>query len=123
MRKSFIILPTILLVLVFIISSPCDKYLSCTGKWMNILQYPGLWFLFLLPLSLFALVLNNQKHKFWLKFTGIFFAISMIFVFLAPEHDSAIVSLDQELANWFLLGLYSVISIVYFILQFLQNRK
>src|SRR3989344_7944689 len=80
MKKKFVILPALLLTLVFILSLPCDKYLTCEGKAMNILQYPGFWFLVLIPLSLLALTLNDQKHKFWLKFTGIFFAVSMFFV-------------------------------------------
>ncbi len=123
MKKKFIFLPIILLVLVFVFSLPCDKYLTCEGRAMDILQYPGLWFLILIPLSLLALTLTDEKHKFWLKFTGIFFAISMVIVFLLPEYDSAIVSVDRELGNWFFVGLYSFISIIYFIIQFVKNKK
>ncbi len=123
MKKKFIILPTSLLALVFITSLPCDKYLTCEGKLMNILAYPGFWFLVLIPLSLLALTLNDQKHKFWLKFTGIFFAVSMFIVFLMPEYGTGIVSVDRELTNWFFVGLYSFVSIVYFIVQFVKNRK
>ena len=123
MKKKFILLPILLLALVFIFSLPCDKYLTCEGNAMNILQYPGLWFLILIPLSIFSLILNDQKHKFWLKFTGIFFLISMFIVFLTPEYGTGIVSIDRELTNWFFVGLYSFISIVYFIVQFFKNRK
>lgn len=123
MKKKFIILPIVLLILTFALSLPCDKYLTCEGKAMDILQYPGLWFLVLVPLSLFALTLNDQKHKFWLKFTGIFFTISMIIVFLMPEYGTGIVSVDRELTNWFFVGLYSFVSIIYFIIQFLKKRK
>ena len=123
MKKKFIFWSVFLLALTFVFSAPCDKYLSCDGKLSNILAYPGLWFLILIPLSLLALTLNDQKHKFWLKFTGIFFAISMFIVFLMPEYGSGIVSVDRELTNWFFVGLYSFISIIYFIVQFFKNRK
>lgn len=124
MKKIFIILPVFLLVLVFIVSLPCDKYLTCEGKAMDILQYPGLWFLILIPLSLFALILNDQKYKFWIKFTGIFFALSMVIVFLMPETAGGIMlNPDREITNWFFVGLYSLISLIYFIVQFFKNKK
>lgn len=123
MKKKFIILPIFLLALVFIVSLPCDKYLTCEGGAMSILQYPGLWFLILIPLSVITLILSDQKHKFWLKFTGIFFMISMFIVFLTPEYDSGIVSVDRELINWFFVGLYSFVSIIYFIVQFTKRKN
>ncbi|HEY0221081.1 MAG TPA: hypothetical protein VGC58_02550 [Candidatus Paceibacterota bacterium] len=123
MRKISIFLPATLVILFLILSLPCDKYLTCEGKAMDILQYPGLWFLILVPLGLFSLILNDQKHKSWLIFTGVFFSASMFFVFLLPEYDSAIVSMDKELGNWFFAGLYTFISIIYFIVQFFKNRK
>lgn len=122
-KKIIIIIPIVLLVLTFTFSLPCDKYLTCEGKAMDVLQYPGLWFLILIPLSLLALTLNDQKHKFWLKFTGIFFAVSMFIVFLMPEYGTGIVSIDRELTNWFFAGLYFFISVVYFIVQFIKNQQ
>ena len=123
MKKSFIILPIVLFVLVFVLSLPCDKQFSCSGPLSNYVNYPGLWFLVLIPLSLLALTLKDQKHKFWLKFTGIFFALSMILVFMMPENAGGIMlNPDRESANWFLVGLYVFISIIYFIVQFF-NRK
>ena len=102
---------------------PCDEQLSCNGPLSNYVGYPLLWFLVFIPLTLLALTLNDQKHKFWLKFTGIFFALSMFIVFLTPEYDPGIVSVDRELINWFFVGLYSLISITYFVVQFFKNRK
>ncbi|MCX6752687.1 MAG: hypothetical protein NTZ87_04300 [Candidatus Nomurabacteria bacterium] len=124
MKKKFIILPIFLLILVFVVSLPCDKQLTCSGPLSNYVNYPGLWFLVLIPLSLLALTLNDRKHKFWLKFTGIFFAISMFFVFLIPETARGIMlNPDRESANWFFVGLYSFISIIYFFVQFFKNKN
>jgi hypothetical protein len=124
MKKKIIILPIFLLALVFVFSLPCDKYLTCQGKAMDILQYPGLWFLILIPLSLLALTLNDQKHDLWLKFTGIFFVVAMFFVFIMPETATGIMlNPDRESTNWFFAGLYVLISIIYFIAQFFKNRK
>lgn len=124
MKKKFIILPIILLVLVFVFSLPCNKYLTCEGKAMDILQYPGLWFLILIPLSLFAIILSDQKHRLWLKFTGMFFIVAMFFVFSMPEMSGSFIpDLDRETTNWFFIGLYSFISIIYFIFQFFRKNE
>lgn len=123
MKKKFTCYVVGFFVIDILLSLPCDKNLACDGPSAIYFQYPSLWVLILVPLSLLAIALNDQKYKFWLKFTGIFFATSMIVVFLMPEYDSAIVSVDRELTNWFFLGLYSFISIVYFIVQFFKNKK
>jgi magnesium-transporting ATPase (P-type) len=124
MKKKFLILAILLLASVFLVSLPCDKYLSCEGKAMDTLQYPGLWFLIMIPLGLLALTLNDQKHRSWLIFTGCFFVVSIIIVFLMPETAGGIMlNPDRESTNWFFAGLYSFISIIYFIVQFFKNRK
>ena|SRR3989344_897991 len=123
MKKKFPVCVLIVFVLYIILSLPCHGNLVCTGPATTYLEYSLLWILILIPLSLLALTLNDQKHKFWLKFTGIFFAVSMFIVFLMPEYDTGIVSVDRELTNWFFVGLYSFISVVYFIVQFFKNRK
>jgi hypothetical protein len=123
MKKIFVLTPFILLALVLLLSVPCDKYLSCTGSLSGVLSYPGQWFVILIPLSLFALVLKDEKHKYWLKFTGVFFVVSMILVYLMPEYDPGIVSMDRELTNWFLAGVYSFVSLIYFVVQLIKSRK
>lgn len=123
MKKKFPLYVLAIFVLDILLSLPCHGNLICTGPAANYLEYPFLWVLILIPLSLFALTLNDQKHKFWLKFTGIFFIISMVIVFLTPEYGTGIVSIDRELINWFLAGLYSFISIIYFIVQFFKSKK
>ncbi len=123
MKKKIIFLSILLFIAGFLMMMPCDEQLSCNGPLSNYVGYPLLWFLVFIPLTLLALTLNDQKHKFWLKFTGIFFALSMFIVFLTPEYDPGIVSVDRELINWFFVGLYSLISITYFVVQFFKNRK
>ena len=123
MKKKFPILIFVVFIFIILFSLPCHGNLVCTGPALTYFEYPSFWILILIPLSLLALTLNDQKHKFWLKFTGIFFAISMFIVFLVPEYDPGIVSVDRELTNWFLVGLYSSISVVYFITQFIKNKK
>lgn len=123
MKKKFILSNILCLGIVFLLSLPCHGNLVCTGEIGEKLQYPGQWFLLLVPLSLFALILKDDKYKFWLKFTGIFFAGSMFLVYLMPEYDPGLVSLDRELTNWFFAGAYSFISVIYFIVQFVKNKK
>jgi len=123
MKKKFPLYVLIVFVVDILLSLPCHGNLVCTGPATTYFSYPSLWVLLLIPLSLFALTLNDLKHKFWLKFTGVFFAVSMFFVFLMPEYGTGIVSIDRELTNWFFVGLYSFVSIIYFIVQFFKNRK
>jgi hypothetical protein len=123
MKKKFVLLVIILLIITLGFALPCHGNLICTGPTTDYLQYPFLWFLVFVPLSLLALTLNDQKHRFWVKFTGVFFVISMFIVYIMPEYDPGIVSLDRELTNWLFVGVYSVISLVYFVTQFVKNRK
>src|SRR3989339_1781335 len=124
MKKKLPLYVLVVFVLYILLSLPCHGNLVCTGLATTYLEYPGLWFLILIPLSLFALILNDQKHKFWLKFTGIFFAISMVIVFLMPETAGGLMlNPDRESTNWFFAGLYAFVSIVYFIIQFIKSKK
>jgi len=123
MKKKFILGSIICFIVLFLTFLPCDHTLYCTGVMAEKFQYLLLWNLVLIPLSIFALVLNDKKYNFWLKFTGIFFLVSMVIVYMTPEYGSGIVSIDRELTNWFFGGVYSLISIVYFIVQFFKNRK
>lgn len=122
MKKKFVLFSTLMLLLgIFVTSKNGDNLLGY--DMVDKIYYPFVWFLALVPLSLFALTLNDQKHKFWLKFTSVFFVISMFFVYMMPEYGSGIVSIDRELTNWFSAGLYSFISIIYFIVQFIKSKN
>lgn len=123
MRKKLPLYFLVIFILDVLLSLPCDKNLVCDGPSSLFFQYPRLWVLILIPLSLLALSLIDKKHKFWLKFTGIFFAVSMVLVFISPEYDSGIVGFDRELVNWFFAGLYSFVSIIYFIVQYFKKDR
>ncbi len=123
MKKS-VFLGVFTLLIVFIgLSFPCHGKLVCSGPAITYFSYLFLWLLVLLPLSLFSLVLSDKKHKNWLIMTGVFFVVGMFFVFMSPEYDSGIVGVDRELVNWFFAGLYSCVSVIYFIIQFIKARK
>lgn len=123
MKKKTILFGLSLFVLYVLFSLPCHGDLVCTGPATEYLEYPFVWFLIFIPISLLALTLNDHKHLYWLKFTSIFFGISMVLVYMTPEYGSGLVSLDRELVNWFLAGLYSFISIIYFAIHFFKKKK
>ena len=123
MKKKTFILSILLFIISLLFMMPCDKTLYCNGPLSDYIGYPLFWFLIWIPLTLLALILNEQKHKLWLKFTVVFFAVSMVLVFITPEYGHGIVSIDRELVNWFFVGLYSFISIVYFIVQYLKKKS
>ncbi|MHB1316577.1 MAG: hypothetical protein ACYCZW_01835 [Minisyncoccota bacterium] len=123
MKKKFIVFSVLMFLIgVFITSKTGDNLIGINN--VDKLYHPFVWSLLLIPLSLLSLTLNEQKHKFWLKFTGIFFLISMIIAYATSERGSSgIFTVDRELTNWFFAGLYGFISIIYFIVQFVKNRK
>lgn len=124
MKRKTILLSFLMVILGFLMMMPCDEQLSCNGPFSDYVGYPLLWSFVFIPLSILALTLNDQKHKFWLKFTGIFFVVSMIIVFIMPETARGLMlNPDRESTNWFFLGLYSLISIIYFTVQFIKSRK
>ena len=124
MKKKTILVSFILVAIGFLMMMPCDKQLLCSGPFADYMGYPLLWFFILVPLTILALTLSDQKHRFWLKFTGIFFAVSMFFVFLMPETARGLMlNPDRESTNWFFLGLYSIISVIYFIVQYFKKSK
>lgn len=120
-KKITISLLAVALVLFLLTSNYFEQIFG--SKVIDYLVYPFLWSLLIFIVSIFAISLNDQKHKTWLKFTGIFFVVSMFLVFRSPEYDGAIVSFDRESVNWLLASVYSIISIGYFIVQFIKNRK
>lgn len=78
------------------------------------------WYLFywsvaLFIVSLFALALDKRKYKIWILLTGIYVAISVLIAWMIGDGNGAIISFDGEMITWFFVGLYSLISIIYFI--------
>ena len=123
MKKKTILFSILLVIVSLLMFLPCGKDLYCEGPLASTVQYPFLWFLLFVPLSLLALTLNDQKYKFWLKFTGVFFVSSMIIVFLMPETARGLMlNPDRESTNWFFIILYSFMSIIYFGVQYFKKK-
>ncbi len=122
MKIKFIIFSIVFLIFgLFITSDSADRIFGT--RLIDEVYHLFVWSLAFVPLGLISLILKDQNHKFWLKFTGVFFLVSMLIVFMLPEYDRGLVSVDRELANWFFVGLYSFISIIYFFTQFLKKSK
>ena len=84
--------------------------------------YIFLWSFVLFVLSLLAFKLDVTKYKIWLLISIIISLVSVLLAYEAGDGNGAIVDIDGELITWFFTGLYSFISIIYFIIQF-KNRK
>jgi hypothetical protein len=123
MKKKFILFCILILSIgIFITSKSGDNLLGV--DLVDKIYYPFVWFLALVPLSFLGLLVNDQKYKFWIKFTGISFLVGMFFVLISPETARGIMlNPDKESVNWFFAGLYAFISIIYFIVQFIKNRR
>lgn len=81
------------------------------------------WSVTLFFVSLFAFVIDGIKYKKWLLITGIYVLISILIAYETGDGSGAIISFDGKDLTWFFAGLYSFISVVYFIVQFFKNRK
>ena len=89
----------------------------------DFIGYVFLWSFALLILSLLTFKLDTKKYRIWLIISLVLSAISIFFAYAAGDGNGAIVDIDGELITWFFVGLYSFISIIYFIVQFFKNRK
>ncbi len=114
----------------FILSLAIFFWLSSyTNEWpfnyhvSEFVSYLFYWSSVLFIVSLLALTLNQKKYKIWLFVTIIYIAISVLIAWATGDGNGAIVSFDGELTTWFLIGLYSLISIIYFIAQFFKENK
>ncbi|MFA6000359.1 MAG: hypothetical protein WC783_05310 [Candidatus Paceibacterota bacterium] len=70
-----------------------------------------------------AFNLEINKYKIWLITSVTVSAISIFIAYATGSGNGAIVDIDGELITWFFAGLYSFISIIYFIFQAIKNRK
>lgn len=89
----------------------------------DFIGYIFLWSLTLFILSLLAFKLDVKKYRIWLIVGVIVSVISILMAYAAGDGNGAIVDIDGELTTWFFVGLYSFISIIYFIVQFLKKPK
>ena len=104
-------------------------YSSYTRQWpfdYHVAQFVGYllyWSVALFVVSLFAFMLDNKKYKIWLLVTVVYVALSILFSYETGDGNNAIVSFDGKDLTWIFTSLYSLISIIYFIVQFFKNRK
>ncbi|OGI86452.1 hypothetical protein A3A05_02780 [Candidatus Nomurabacteria bacterium RIFCSPLOWO2_01_FULL_41_12] len=92
----------------------------------NIAQFIGYlfyWCVALFVVSIFALSIDQKKYKKWMLVSGIYVLISILIAYATGDGNGAIISFDGKDLTLFFAGLYSIISIIYFIVQFFKNRK
>src|SRR3989344_5646499 len=86
-----------------------------TAQFIGYLFY---WVATIFLVSLFASVLDNKKYKIWLLITLIYVLLSVFIAYTTGDGNGAIISFDGKDLTWFTAGLYSLISIIYFLIQF-----
>ncbi len=83
-------------------------------------EYVLYWSVDIFILSLFAFAINNTKYKRWLIVTIPLMLISIAFAYSIDGND---VLFDGQYVTFWLIGLYSFFSIIYFIVQFFKKDK
>ena len=86
----------------------------------DFIEYIFYWSVALFILSLFAFVLNDKKYKVWFFITILFMFVFVLFAYNTGEHDALF---SGDYVNFWFISLYSFISIIYFIVQFIKKPK
>lgn len=81
------------------------------------------WSVALFVVSLFALTLNGKKYKIWLLATGVCVIASVLIAWGTGDGNGAIISFDGKDLTWFFAGFYSLVCIIYFIVQFIKRKN
>ncbi len=87
------------------------------------ITYVLIWGIALFFVNLIALLLQIEKYKKWLLFSLGIFLVSVVIACLNMRGSNTILSFNGEIISWILAVLYSFSSIVYFIVQFIKNRR
>jgi hypothetical protein len=106
------------IVLVFLESKQsCSYVFNYSISWCAyIVMYLSIFF----PILFFALVSSRLKNNnSWVSFTGWYLFIFLIIYVFTPNESRSFISFDKELLIIFIVPLYSVISVVYL----LMNKK
>jgi hypothetical protein len=85
-----------------------------------VFEYLFYWIVAIFILSLFAFLLNNAKYKIWFIITMTFMFLSIILAYSVDGNDALF---SGDYINLWLISLYSFISIIYFIVQFVKKDK
>ena len=121
MKKKISLLLFVLSVVIFLVYLVYTKG-SFDYHIAQFLGYLFYWSIDLFILSLFALILDNKKYKIWLSITSVYFFISVILAYSVGDGNGAIISFDGKDLTWILSGLYSFISVIYFIIQYFKKK-
>jgi len=102
-------------------------YYKYTGQEFNyhiaeFIWYFCQWIIVLFLLNIFSFLINQEKYKKWMLITISYIGISIFLAYRTGDGNGSIFVINGELLTWFLAGLYSIISIIYFIIQHLKNK-
>jgi len=126
-KTTFVLLLLSILLFVFLYTYTetrlLNQYRYFNYHVSNLLEYILLWSLSLLILSLGASKLDINKYKIWLLVSISISVFSLVIAYMTGDGNGGIVDIDGELVTWFLVGLYSFLSFIYFIIQLFKNRK
>ena len=123
MKKIISLLLFLILVGIFFWYSSYTKQWPFDYHIAQLVGYLLYWSIALFLVSLFALVLNKRKYKIWLLITAIYVIIAVLIAYSVGGGNDAIVNIDGKLLTWYLAGLYSFVSVIYFIVLIFQNNK
>ncbi len=110
-------LPVLIFLSFFIFKLRLDENLD------NLFEYVFVWLITLFILSIFAIKLSNTKYKVWLVISVIVSIISIIFVYPDGDGGGYGIGFDGEYMTMWFASLYSIPCIIYFIVDFIRNRK
>jgi hypothetical protein len=85
--------------------------------------YVFYWVTALFLLSLLAYGLQYKKYKLWLCISTVYTAASLLVAYKVGDGNGTILDFDGKLLTLIFIGLYSFISIIYFIVQFFKKNK
>lgn len=100
-----------------LIQTSYDYYTS------ELLGYIFWWSTTLLILGSISVFIKDYFYKKWLIVSSIIALLSIIFAYKNRRGSGGILSFDGELITFTIIGLYSFISIIYFIVQFVKNKR
>ena len=89
----------------------------------NLLEFISLWLVVFFIISLFALGLPEKKYKIWFFISIPVVLLSLYWAYMVGDGNGAILSFDGEMITWFCVGIYSIVSFIFVLVNFLKNKK
>ncbi len=110
-------LPVLIFLSFFIFKLRLDENLD------NLFEYVFVWLITLFILSILAVKLSNTKYKVWLTISIIVSIVCIIFVYPDGDGGGYGIGFDGEYMSMWFASLYSIVCVIYFIIDFVRNRK